>query len=300
MSSPVVSLAPALRGSLWMSGAVLSFSAMAIAVRQLLTHMGIFQILFFRTFIALLVVLGIAAAYGWFSKLRTQRIGIHLLRNTTHFGGQYCWVYAISMLPLATVFAIEFTMPVWTALLAWWFLGERLTGPRLVMLGLGLTGVLVILQPGVAVIQPAALVMVLGALCYSANMITTKTLTRTDSVLAILFWMNLIQTPLALIPALPQWSAPTLADSPWIAALAGGSLFAHFCMTRAFRLADATVVVPIDFLRLPLIAVVGALLYGEALDPIVFVGAAIIFAGVYYSLSREGRRVAAVEPKPVT
>jgi drug/metabolite transporter (DMT)-like permease len=134
---------------------------------------------------------------------------------------------------------------------------------------------------------------VLGALCYAANMITTKTLTRTDSVIAILFWMNLIQTPLALIPALPQWSAPTLADAPWIAALAGGSLFAHFCMTRAFKLADATVVVPIDFLRLPLIAVAGALLYSEPLDPIVFVGAAIIFCGTYYSLSREARRVAA-------
>jgi drug/metabolite transporter (DMT)-like permease len=292
MSSRVGSLPPVVRGTLWMGGAVLSFSAMAIAVRQLLAHMGVFQILFLRTFIALLVVVGIAAAYGWFAKLRTHRLGMHLLRNSTHFGGQFCWVYAISLLPLATVFAIEFTMPVWTALLAWWFLGERLTGPRLVMLGLGLAGVLVILKPGVAVIQPAAFVMLLGALCYAGNMITTKTLTRTDSVLAILFWMNLIQTPLALIPALPQWSAPTLADTPWIAALAGGSLFAHFCMTRAFRLADATVVVPIDFLRLPLIAVVGALVYGEALDPIVFVGAAIIFAGTYYSLSREGRRVA--------
>ncbi|HEV7476155.1 MAG TPA: DMT family transporter [Burkholderiales bacterium] len=293
MNSRIGSLPPAVRGTLWMGGAVLSFSAMAVAVRQLLTHMAVFQILFLRTFIALLVVLAVAAAYGWFARLRTRRIGIHFLRNFTHFGGQYCWVYAIGALPLATVFAIEFTMPVWVALLAWWFLGERLNGPRLVMLALGLTGVLVILKPGVGVIHPAALVMLLGALCYAANLITTKTLTGTDSVLAILFWMNLIQTPLALIPALPQWSAPTLADAPWIAALAGGSLFAHFCMTRAFKLADATVVVPIDFMRLPLIAVVGAFAYGEALDPWVFVGAAIIFTGTYYSLSREARRVPA-------
>jgi drug/metabolite transporter (DMT)-like permease len=293
MNSRIGSLPPAVRGTLWMGGAVLSFSAMAVAVRQLLTHMAVFQILFLRTFIALLVVLAVAAAYGWFARLRTRRIGIHFLRNFTHFGGQYCWVYAIGALPLATVFAIEFTMPVWVALLAWWFLGERLNGPRLVMLALGLTGVLVILKPGVGVIHPAALVMLLGALCYAANLITTKTLTGTDSVLAILFWMNLIQTPLALVPALPQWSAPVLADTPWIAALAGGSLFAHFCMTRAFKLADATLVVPIDFMRLPLIAVVGALAYGEALDPWVFVGAAIIFTGTYYSLSREARRVPA-------
>ena len=292
MSSPAGSLAPVLQATLWMGGAVLSFSAMAVAARQLLTHMGIFQILFLRTFIALLVVLAVAAAYGQFARLRTARMGIHLLRNGTHFAGQYCWIFAISVLPLATVFAIEFTMPVWVALLAYLFLGERLNGPRLVMLGLGIAGVIVILKPGVGVIQPAALVMLLGALCYAANMITTKTLSKTDSVFAILFWMNLIQSPLALIPAIPQWSALTLADSPWIAALAGGSLCAHYCMTRAFKLADASVVVPVDFLRLPLIAVVGALAYGEPLDPWVFVGAAIIFAGTYYSLSRESRRPA--------
>jgi drug/metabolite transporter (DMT)-like permease len=292
MKSNTGSLSPVVRGCLWMSGAVLCFSGMAIAVRQLLTHMGIFEVLFFRTFIALLAVLAYASVRG-FAPLRTGRIGVHTLRNVAHFAGQYCWVFAIGVLPLATVFALEFTMPVWVALLAYFLLGERLTGPRLVMLGCGLAGVMVILKPGVGVIQPAALVMVLGALCYAANMIGTKTLTRTDSVLAILFWMNVIQTPLALIPALPAWVAPTLADTPWIAALAGGSLFAHFCMTRAFKLADATVVVPIDFMRLPLIAVVGALAYGEPLDPWVFVGAAIIFVGTYFSLSRESRRVPA-------
>jgi len=293
MKSRIGSLPPVVQGCLWMSGAVLSFSTMAIAVRELLRHMGIFEVLFFRTFIALLAVLAYCALRSGFAPLRTARIGIHTLRNVTHFAGQYCWVFAISMLPLATVFAIEFTMPVWVALLAYFFLGERLTAPRLVMLVLGLAGVMVILKPGVGVIQPAALIMVLGALCYSANMITTKSLTRTDSVLAILFWMNLIQSPLALLPALPQWSAPTLADAPWVLALAGCSLFAHYCMTRAFKLADATVVVPIDFMRLPLIAVVGAVAYGESLDPWVFVGAAIIFAGTYYSLSRESRRVPA-------
>jgi len=284
-------VSPVVRGCLWMSGAVLSFSAMAIAVRQLLSHMGVFEVLFFRTFIALLAVLAYATFKG-FRPLATARIGMHTLRNLSHFGGQYCWVFAIGALPLATVFAIEFTMPVWVALLAWFFLHERLTPPRLVMLTLGLVGVMVILRPGIGAMQPAALVMVLGALCYAGNMITTKSLSRSDSIVAILFWMNLIQTPLALIPALPRWSAPALADTPWIAILASGSLFAHYCMTRAFKLADATVVVPIDFMRLPLIAVVGALAYGEKLDPMVFVGAAIIFSGTYYSLSRESHHVA--------
>ena len=181
------------------------------------------------------------------------------------------------------------------ALLAALFLGERLTAPRLVMLGLGLAGVLLILKPGAAgggaFVQPAALIMVLGALGYAFNMICTKVLIKTDSALAILFWMNLIQTCVGIFPAMSAWVWPTAGQLPWIAALGCGSLFAHYCMTRAFFLADATIVVSIDFLRLPLIAVVGALAYGEALDPWVFVGAAIIFAGTYYSLSREGRCV---------
>ena len=299
MSSPVGSLPPSVRACLWMGGAILSFSTMAIAVRELLRSMGIFEVLFLRTFVALLIIAAVVLRAGA-GKLRTQRFGIHLARNLAHYGGQWCWVFAIGALPLATVFAIEFTMPVWTALLAALLLGERLTAPRLVMLGLGLAGVLLILKPGAAgggaFVQPAALIMVLGALGYAFNMICTKVLIKTDSALAILFWMNLIQTCVGIFPAVSGWVWPTAGQLPWIAALGCGSLFAHYCMTRAFFLADATIVVSIDFLRLPLIAVVGALAYGEALDPIVFVGAAIIFAGTYYSLSREPRRVPAKAP----
>jgi drug/metabolite transporter (DMT)-like permease len=279
----------AVRGALWMGGAVISFSAMAVAVRQLLVHMGPFEVLFMRSIVMLAIVLALAPRAG-IAVLGTRRFGLHLLRNLVHFGGQYAWVLAIGALPLATVFAIEFTMPVWTAVLAAAVLGERLTRPRVAMLVLGLAGVLLILRPGFGFVHPAALVMLAGSLAYAATLICTKRLSVTDAPLAVLFWMALIQMPLALATSLPQWVAPTLADLPWIVAIGVGSYTAHYCMTRAVRLADASVVVGIDFIRLPLIALVGAIFYGEALDPMVFVGAAIIFAGTYYSLSRESRR----------
>ena len=270
---------------LWMAGALLSFCGMAIGVRELVGHMGPFEILFFRSAGSFAIVLLLAArAEGTF---RTSKPGLHALRNTLHFAGQYAWVYAIAMLPLATVFAIEFTMPVWTALLAALLLGERLSRPRLVMLALGLVGVLIILRPGIAVLQPAALVMLLGSLAFAATMIATKRLTASDTPLAVLFWMSVLQMPLALLPALPLWVAPTLADLPWLAAVAVFGFTSHYCLARAFSLADATVVVPIDFLRLPLIAVIGAVAYGEPFEPPVLVGAAAIFAGTYYCLSRE-------------
>src|SRR5262249_52460996 len=150
-----------------MSGAVLSFCAMAVAARELLAHLSVFAVLFFRTAVALLIVLAVALPRR--APLGTKLIRVHLWRNLFHLGGQWSWVYAIGALPLATVFAIEFTSPIFTALLAFVFLGERMNGGRLVMLGLGFVGVLLILRPGLAVVQPAALVMVVGALCFAVQ-----------------------------------------------------------------------------------------------------------------------------------
>ena len=269
-----------------MGGAVFSFAAMAIGVRELLGTMEPFEVLFIRSVGMLAIVLALLPRAG-LATLRTRRFRLHVWRNLFHFGGQWSWIYAIGALPLATVFAIEFTMPVWTALLAFFFLQERLSFPRLVMLACGIAGVLIILRPGSAPLEPAAFIMLAGAFGYAAQMIYTKRIVATDTSLAVLFWMPLMQAPLALAAAIPDWVAPRLADLHWMLLLGIGSYTAHYCMTRAMKIADATVVVPVDFARLPLIAVVGALFYAEPFDPLVLAGAALIFGGTYYSLSRE-------------
>jgi drug/metabolite transporter (DMT)-like permease len=279
----------AVRGVLWMLLAVLSFAGMAVAVRELSRHMGVAEILALRTSVTLLIVVALIPGHG-FASLATQRFRLHATRALMHLAGQFCWMYAIGALTLATVFAIEFTMPVWVALLAAAFLHERLNRARVVQLILGLIGVALILRPGLGGFHPAALVMLLGSLFYASNMIFTKRLSATDTALAVTFWMSAVQLPVTLIAALPNWVLPVLADAPWIAVIGGGSFAAHYSMTRAMKLAEATVVVPIDFIRLPLIAVVGALFYAEPFDPMVLVGAAIIFVGTYYSLSYESRR----------
>ena len=276
-------------GVVWMLGAVLSFALMAVAVRELLRHMDVMQILALRTLVTLLIVAATIPRHG-LAPLRTRHFSMHAARALVHVGGQFCWMYALGALTLATVFAIEFTMPVWTAILAAIFLGERLNRGRIVQLVLGLAGTALILRPGFGAFHPAALVMVLGSMLYASSMIFTKRLSATDSALGILFWMCAVQMPVTFGLAAPVWVAPVLADLPWILAVGACSFAAHYCMTRAFKLADATVVTPIDFVRLPLIAVVGALLYGEPFDPMVIAGATVIFAGTYYSLSRETRR----------
>jgi drug/metabolite transporter (DMT)-like permease len=278
-----------LRGVLWMSGMVLSLAAMAVSARQLLPHMGTFELLFFRTGIAWLIVLAFALPSGpaGLAALMTRRLGLHVWRNGLHLLGQAAWVYSLSMLPLATVFAIEFTSPIWTAVLAMLLLGERLNRGRGVMLALGLVGVLVILRPGLGVFQPASLVMLTGSFLFAVQFIATKQLSSTESPLGLLFWMSAVQTPVCLVVAWPDWSAPGAVDVPWMIAIGVGSFTAHYCLMRALKLADAMVVVPVDFFRLPLIAVVGAVFYAEPFDPAVFLGAGLIFAGVYYSLARE-------------
>jgi drug/metabolite transporter (DMT)-like permease len=252
--------------------------------------MGNFEILALRSLVSLLIVLAVLPRFG-LGRLRTRRFGLHVVRNVLHLGGQYAWVYAIAMLPLATVFAIEFTMPVWTAILATLILGERLNRGRIVMLVLGIAGVLIILRPGFALVQPAALVMLAGSFAYASMNVATKRLSESDSALAVVFYMAAVQLSLALVPALPQWVAPQLNDLPWIILVGSAGLTAHFCLTRAFRVADATLVAPIDFLRLPLIAVVGMLFYGEPMQLSIMLGAAVIFAGTYYSIRRESRKL---------
>ncbi len=272
----------------WMGLALLSFALLAVAARQLLDTMGAFQILFLRSGIGLVIILAYAMPRrpGF---TRTTHLRLHLLRNLFHYGGQVCWITALGLLPLAVVFAMEFTTPIWAAMLATVFLGERLNRGRVVAIALGFAGILVILRPGYLPIAPEILVPLAAAVGFAVNVTATKGLTRSDPPVTILFYMLLIQLLLGAVPAGLTWEPVSVGDLPWLVAVAVTGLSAHYGMTRALQQADATLVMPLDFLRLPLIAVVGLLFYGEALDPVVFVGAAMIFAGTYYSLSREGR-----------
>jgi drug/metabolite transporter (DMT)-like permease len=278
-----------LGAALWMSGALASFMAMAIAGRELSAELSVLQIMAFRAGVCAAVLVAIMAATGW-TPLRTARLGLHLGRNTIHFSATFGWFYGITVLPLAEVFAIEFTAPVWTALLAALFLGERLTAARLGAALLGFAGVLVILRPGLAVVQPASFAVLWAAIGYAATYVFTRHMAPTEKPMTILIYMNLVQLPLALAPALPGWVWPSLALWPWIAVVGLVGLTSHYCVARAFALADAALVAPMDFLRLPLVALVGWLAYEEAIDLWVAVGAAVILAGNWLNLRADTRR----------
>lgn len=276
-----------------MIGALLSFSIMAVSIRELSrAGLSIFEILAIRSGVALLVLLSLLAVRP---EMRLhavpRRMGLHLFRNTIHYASQFSWALSLTMLPLATVFSLEFTMPAWTAVLAVWFLHERMNASRLGVVVLGLIGVLVILRPGIAGFNPAAILVLLAAFGYAITMITTKKLTITETTFAIIFWMAVIQFPLSLIGSDPAafLNIDTRHILPAIGVGTAG-LTSHYCLSNAFRSGDATLVVPLDFMRIPLIAVVGWAVYGERLDLFVLLGALIIVSGVLWNLRSEVAR----------
>lgn len=272
----------------WMIGALASFTVMAVSVRELSAGMHAFEMLFIRSAIGAAILAVVLCYRGW-GQLKTLRIAGHVLRNVVHFAGQTFWIFGIALLPLATVSAIEFTTPIWGALMAVLFLGERMNRGRWLAFAMGFLGILIILRPGLAVVSGGALVMLACTFCFGATNAMTKWLTRSEAALAILFYMVAMQTVFGAVASIFVWVPIQAADWPWLLLLALTGLSAHYSLVRALAAADATFIMPFEFLRLPLVAVIGFLLYAETFDPIILVGAALIFAGNYYSLRQENR-----------
>lgn len=282
--------------ALWMAGAIVSFCLMAVAARELAVSMSPFQILLLRSLAGALFI-GLFIARGEPELLRSQQPCLQLVRHTLHSVGQILWILALAWLPLALVFAVEFTSPIWGALTAMRLLGERLNRWRLLAMALGFAGVLVILRPGFVTLEPAILAALGAAVAFGVTNAMTKKLVRTDQPWGILFWMCCGQTLLCLPFAIPLWVAPAAADLPWIAAVAVTGLTAHYCLAQALASADAMVVLPMEFVRLPIVALIGLLAYGEPLDLWTFLGAAVIASGIWLNVRAEATRPRTAPPR---
>ncbi|CAH0992684.1 Riboflavin transporter [Sinobacterium norvegicum] len=279
------------KAALWMLLALSQFMLMAVAGRELTANLPISQILFVRSLIGLLIIASILTYARAWPQLHRGQLGWHILRNSSHFAAQYGWFFGLSMIPLAEVFAIEFTVPIWTAILAVLLLGEKMTPPRLVAVGLGFIGMLVILRPGIEIISPAAFAVLISAVFFGLTHTITRKLTADNSALAILFFMVLVQGTLSSIPAMMQWQSVESLDGFWLLVVACTALLAHFSMTKALVYADVTVVVPMDFLRLPLIAIIGYIFYQESIDIYLLVGGLIMLSGNFYSMRAESKKM---------
>lgn len=275
-----------MRALVWMLGTLLSFSLMAVCARELSGEIATHQTLFVRSAIGLICISTILVASKNITKIQTTKLGLHSVRNIFHFAGQYGWFLGIGLLPLAEVFALEFTVPIWTLIIAAVALGERITVRKLMAVALGFIGVAVILRPGIAAINDASLIVLASAVCYAISHTTTKSLSSSESALSILFYMCVIQLPIGLLLSLSDWIWPTGPQWIWLLIIGLTALTAHYCMTNAMRHAEAGIVVTLDFLRLPLIALVGVLIYSEPFELSLLIGGLLMLAGNVINLKR--------------
>src|SRR5436190_2830473 len=225
-------------------------------------------------------------ANGGFAVVKTARIHMHISRNLIHYAAQLGWFFALTLIPIGQVVAIEFTMPIWTAIVAAMFLGERMTIWKLFAIVLGVVGVAIIVRPATSEINVGQLIALAAAVGFGISIAMVKSLTRTEQTLAIIFWMLFVQTAASLLPALYVWVWPSPATWGWAIVIAFCGTFSHYCMARAMLHADATVVIPIDFLRVPLTAAAGWLIYSERLDVFTVLGAALILTGNLLNLKQ--------------
>ncbi len=275
---------------LWMALSIASFLGMTVAGRETTRVLDVFQVMELRSVVGLLILMPLVMASGGFAAMRTARPFQHLARNLVHYLGQAGWLYALTLIPLAELISIEFTTPIWTAILAVLFLGEKMNARKIVAIALGILGVVTIVRPGVGTVAPGHVVVLGAAVSFGISMVLVKALTRTESVVRIIFWMLVIQSIVGLVPAWLEWRDPPLSLWPWIVAIAFTGMSSHFCLARALTYADATIVSPMDFLRLPFTALLGWLVYSESVDALTVAGAALILIGNLANLRRRALR----------
>ena len=281
-----------MKATVWMIGAMFSFSLMAVSGRELATNLNTFEIMLFRSIIGFLIVLAIGYFAKTLAEIKWDRLGLHLFRNLAHFSGQNLWFLAVASIPFSQLFALEFSTPVWVALLAPLFLGEVLTKQRVLAVILGFAGVLIVARPDINQFDFAIIAAVACAICFAGSMMATKSLTSDQSITCILFWLTLMQLAMGLVATVFTGTItfPEGINIFWIVIVGIGGLTAHFCITNALALAPAIVVIPLDFMRLPLISVIGFLAYGEAFELPILVGAGVIFIAILLNLKAEKQR----------
>lgn len=278
-----------LKAATWMLGAIAAFSLMAIAGREVGQHLDTFEIMFYRSLIGIVIVLGVARWAGTLGDINIQQMGLHSIRNISHFAGQNLWFFALTTIPLSQLFAFEFSTPLWVALLAPFFLNEKLTRMRGFCAALGFLGILIVARPDTTTFSPHIVAAALCAVGFAGAAISTKLLTRTQTITCILFWLTAMQAIFGLICAGYDGDIhlPTMVQSFWLTVIGLCGLSAHFCITRALSLAPAIIVTPFDFIRLPLISIIAYFLYQEVLEWPVVVGAIIVFGANLLNLRNE-------------
>jgi len=288
---------PALRVAFWMAVSALAFGCLVGLVRHVGQDMHVFTISFWRFILGLLFFAPWFYRVGW-AGLRTTRPGLHVIRAGFLIVSSVCMMLAILRMPLDEATALSFTTPLFAVIGAVLFLKEKAGPRRWAALAIGFVGILIILRPGLAIINTAALLILVSAVTFAGVVLFGKILVRTDSPELVVVSLTVISVPLSFGPALFYWQWPTLELFFWLFLIALSSNLNMYGIAKALQNGDASATQPYDFLRLPTTAGIGWLAFGETSDIYTWIGALIIFSSTIYITRREAlarRQLAADE-----
>lgn len=294
-----IALPPSLRGALWMSAGACFFAIMINLVRHLTDHFDPLQVVFFRNLFGLLAVTPWLYRQG-IAALRTERLHLHLWRALMGITAMVLWFFTLSLMPLAEATALSFTAPIFTSILAVFFLKELMRSHRWIAIGLGFLGALIIIRPGLEAINPVALLAIFTAVVWGSGTVLLKYMSRSETTSAIVIYLPLLLTPLSLVPAVLVWTWPTA--ELWAMAVLFGLVgtAGHFCLTKALTLSDATSVMPFDYLRLPFVAIIAYAAFGEIADLWVWLGGGLIAGSALYAARGDAKAAEARSIKDET
>jgi drug/metabolite transporter (DMT)-like permease len=281
-------LAPVTRGCLLMVISTLLFAAMHAAIRHATQHLSGFEVAFFRNLFGLVVIVPLLVRFGP-RLFHTQKFGLHLLRALINAVSMVAFFIGLSMTPLARATAIAFTAPLFTALFSALLLGEVFRWRRWTAIVVGFVGALVILRPGIDVVDKGSMLVIFSSLLWAIAMTDIKVLARTESSATITAYVTVLMTPLTLVPALLFWQLPSPGLWWWLIFIGVIGTTGQFIVTEAIKLADMTVLMPFDFLKLVWAAFLGMIFFAEVPDALTWIGAAIVFASSFYIVWREAR-----------
>ncbi|MEQ8286202.1 DMT family transporter [Thalassospira sp.] len=288
----------ALRGTLLMIGSAFCMAAMAVLIRYITHDVHPFEVAFFRNLFGLIPMLPWILTHGR-TGLKTDRFKLHFMRAALGLGAMLCLFTALSISPAAQVIAINFTLPILTTVLAALIVRETVRARRWSAIAIGFVGAMIIIRPFGQSLETGMVLALVATLFMAAAMTTVKMLSRTESANAIVTWMGLIMAPLSLIPALMYWQMPTLWQFAVLLLLGAFATAGQQLLVRAYRAADQSYVMIFDFLRLPFVAAMAFVMFGEVVDIWTWAGAALIIGSALYIARREAvlAKQARIEPR---
>lgn len=282
------SLTPVARGCLLMVLGTIMFAAMHTAIRYTTQQVPAVEVAFLRNVFGLVVILPLLVRRGP-SLFYTQKLGLHVMRAVLNVFSMLAFFIGLSLTPIARATALSFTAPLFIALLGALLLGEVFRWRRWTAILVGFLGALVILRPGLTTVDTGAMLILLSSVLWSIAMIDIKVLGRTESSRTIAAYVTVLLTPLTLIPALLVWQTPSPGLWGWLIFIGVIGTIGQFVITEAIKLADMTVLMPFDFLKLVWAAFLGMLFFAEVPDLFTWIGAAIVFASSFYIVWREAK-----------